>query len=195
MICCRVFPSGTCRHLLLARKTCRRENTHRLAMKCTTKNSFKISADCHGNVFLNMMEQGRSVTNRGNCWHKNYRGTSVTRRSRDDHERITRRSGGNIYVRFECHAHNKNKQEIETIPFNERSGNDIRPNCIVCLFRFIASADKGHRGCISCSQTQYIMVKSRKILSLLLIFFYFSPSVYGFLEGLYCGEENCYDGK
>ena len=91
MICCRVFPSGTCRHLLLARKTCRRENTHRLAMKCTTKNSFKISADCHGNVFLNMMEQGRSVTNRGNCWHKNYRGTSVTRRSRDDHEKIRRK--------------------------------------------------------------------------------------------------------
>ena len=87
------------------------------------------------------------------------------------------------------------KTSKETIPFNERSGNDIRPNCIVCLFRFIASADKGHRGCISCSQTQYIMVKSRKILSLLLILFYFSPSVYGFLEGLYCGEENCYDGK
>ena len=35
--------------------------------------------------------------------------------------------------------------------------------------------------------------KSFILCFLALIFF--SSSVYGFIEGLYCGTENCYDGK
>ena len=34
-----------------------------------------------------------------------------------------------------------------------------------------------------------------RIISSLILLTYFSSSAYGFIEGLYCGTENCYDGK
>ena len=34
-----------------------------------------------------------------------------------------------------------------------------------------------------------------RIISSLLLLIFFSSSAYGFIEGLYCGTENCYDGK
>lgn len=34
-----------------------------------------------------------------------------------------------------------------------------------------------------------------RIISSLLLLIYFSSSAYGFIEGLYCGTENCYDGN
>merc|ERR1711973_909299 len=35
--------------------------------------------------------------------------------------------------------------------------------------------------------------KSRNFFLFFLAFVYFSPCVHGFIEGLYCGKENCYD--
>lgn len=37
------------------------------------------------------------------------------------------------------------------------------------------------------------MVSSKRFLALFLASVYFSPCVHGFIEGLYCGRENCYD--
>ena len=39
------------------------------------------------------------------------------------------------------------------------------------------------------------MIIRRLLFACFLPLILFNSSVYGFIEGLYCGTENCYDGK
>lgn len=46
-----------------------------------------------------------------------------------------------------------------------------------------------------CVWTMAMTTTKNKVFVIFIAVTYFSPCVHGFLEGLYCGKENCYDGE
>lgn len=72
--------------------------------------------------------------------------------------------------------------------FSHRVFWDIPSQCVTadCLFRSFQN--------FSFFWSSSMAIFNRIISSLLLLI-YFSSSAYGFIEGLYCGTENCYDGN